>query len=215
MARPITIDQPISRPRRQRTVVLDQVPAILASAGALFLAKGYSGVSIDALIEATGGSKRDLYSVFGSKEALFKQVVATLCRDRIATLRLALTDDGNPVSALRSASETALRLVLENETLALHRLLVAEGSRLPEIAVQFLEQGPAAAYGVFAEILRKCDQRDRREEDYDALGQLFIDSLTGELQLRALLGEIITEDEILRKVQIATTVFLAVLKPVD
>ncbi|WP_176026829.1 TetR/AcrR family transcriptional regulator, partial [Brucella intermedia] len=44
---------------------------ILRAAAELFFEQGYATTSIDAIIERTGGSKRTIYSEFGSKEGLF------------------------------------------------------------------------------------------------------------------------------------------------
>ena len=45
--------------------------AILEAAAQVFFEQGYAATSIDAIIERIGGSKRNIYSEFGSKEGVF------------------------------------------------------------------------------------------------------------------------------------------------
>ena len=49
---------------------------IVRVAGDLFLARGFGAVSLEMIVEKTGGSFRDLYREFGSKEALFLRVLS-------------------------------------------------------------------------------------------------------------------------------------------
>src|SRR3546814_12122601 len=54
----------------------DRRAAILEAAGQVFFEQGYAATSIDAIIERAGGSKRNIYSEFGSKEGLFTALVS-------------------------------------------------------------------------------------------------------------------------------------------
>src|SRR3546814_17701069 len=54
----------------------DRRAAILWAAGQVFFEQGYAATSIDAIIERAGGSKRNIYSEFGSKEGLFTALVS-------------------------------------------------------------------------------------------------------------------------------------------
>lgn len=42
----------------------------------MFFEHGYAAASIDAVIERIGGSKRNIYTTFGSKEGLFTALVS-------------------------------------------------------------------------------------------------------------------------------------------
>ncbi|NER61767.1 helix-turn-helix transcriptional regulator, partial [Pseudomonas sp. MAFF212428] len=48
---------------------------LLVTASELFLAHGYDGVSMDAIVAAAGGSKATIYRYFGSKNELLVAVV--------------------------------------------------------------------------------------------------------------------------------------------
>src|SRR3546814_9006259 len=64
----------------------DRRAAILEAAGQVFFEQGYAATSIDAIIERAGGSKRNIYSEFGSKEGLFTALVSESADAAIAAL---------------------------------------------------------------------------------------------------------------------------------
>ena len=59
-------------PRSKRPPREGRRSAILEAAAQVFFEQqGYAATSIDAIIERIGGSKRNIYSEFGSKEGVF------------------------------------------------------------------------------------------------------------------------------------------------
>src|SRR5690606_21000215 len=58
-----------------------RLPRILEAASQLFLRDGYSATSIEAVLEASGGSKATLYSYFSTKDELFRAVVKEAIRN--------------------------------------------------------------------------------------------------------------------------------------
>ncbi len=180
----------------------------------LFLVHGFNGVSMDAVNRITGGSKRDLYRRFGDKEALFGRVIVELCRERIGMLRAAMPRGGTAKASLTLCGKAFLEMLMAPRTLALHRLLVAEGRRLPEVAANFLREGPSGAYAAFADVLRfHAGEGETEVVDPDLAARLFLDGISGSLQLRALVGEEIAEDEIGAVVSAGVDLFMTALTP--
>jgi len=112
--------------------------AILATSRDVFLAHGYVDASMDTIAQRSGVSKTTLYAHFACKEALFHQIVSDLF-DEHAGDAAALLD---PVSAeapapLRSRlvaiGSRMLETLLHPDFVALMRLCIAEGPRLPRI----------------------------------------------------------------------------------
>ena len=62
--------------------------ALLQAAAEVFFEQGYVATSIDAIIERAGGSKRNIYSEFGSKEGLFAAIVTNSADMALSTLGL-------------------------------------------------------------------------------------------------------------------------------
>src|SRR6188508_2800650 len=58
---------------------MEKHAAILDAAMRLFPARGYDGVSVDAIAQAAGVSKLTVYSHFADKEALFRAAVFECC----------------------------------------------------------------------------------------------------------------------------------------
>lgn len=75
---------------------------VVASAGAAFAQKGYGGMTLDALLEATGLGKQSLYNSFGGKRELFLRALAAETEEAVATVDRALSDDGDsPLNKIR------------------------------------------------------------------------------------------------------------------
>ena len=60
---------------------LEKRAAILEAAKVLFPARGYDGVSMDAIAQAAGVSKLTVYSHFQDKDTLFVEAVKAKCED--------------------------------------------------------------------------------------------------------------------------------------
>ena len=192
---------------------------VLKAAGELFLSHGYEGVSIEMIVAKNGGSYRDLYREFGGKESLFLRVMSGVCSDVLAPLRAApLREDGQATTienALLAMGSAVLRTLLSPRVLALHRLIVSEAPRFPDLAKMFFQMGPASANEAVAAFLTARSASDGLLlGDPSVTAAVFLDMLTHNLQLRALTGSKVRQSEIKYRVQEATRIFLnGVRKP--
>ena len=132
--------------------------AILAAATRLFLERGLSGASMDAVAKAAGVSKQTVYAHFENKEALFR----TCIRAKVAAH--GFSADAVPESA--EVSELIYRLarrfmdlVLDPEVIAMHRVVMGEALSHPRIAELFYENGPAAAHEAASGLLRRLTEQ--------------------------------------------------------
>jgi len=107
---------------------------ILVTATAFFLCEGYGRTSIEAISKEAGISKRTFYHRFNDKAALFSAVVHRL----IARLRPQSVDDlfiGQSLQEiLLRIGHVILHASLSEEALGLHRILMSEAARFPELA---------------------------------------------------------------------------------
>src|SRR5580692_7727547 len=112
--------------------------AILNAATDLFAARGYGAVSMDAIARAADVSKATLYAHFESKDRLFATIVQVACLEHIMPAD-ELPDDATPDgeleddAALRAIGTRILRFFLRDRSLAIHRLVIAESVRFPEL----------------------------------------------------------------------------------
>lgn len=191
---------------------------ILKVATEMFLAQGYSGVSVDGIVAQIGGSKRTIYSYFGDKEGLFAAIITQLCAENVSPL-MHMDLKRKPLhEALSTIAQIFLEVVLSPRTIALHRLIVAEAPRAPEAARSFFEAAPATAYNCLAEYLTWADGAGLvAPGNAHTRAVIFLDALTGDMQLRCLLGlrEFPSQVERQHHISEAIAIFIKGLSPSD
>lgn len=131
----------LGRPSREEAGLLEDY--ILEVATELFFARGYGETSIELLARHAGASKRTIYDRFGDKAGVFKAVMRRVV-ERLRPPDVANLFVGDDLAEiLIRLSQAVLRAALQPEALALHRLIVAEAGRFPELA-SYLPGGRAA-----------------------------------------------------------------------
>lgn len=174
--------------RRARNAA-DKRRAILSGARDIFMAHGFGGASMDAIAEAASVSKMTLYRYFDSKEALFAGLIEEQC-ERVLEHDPAAPLAGLPVrEALTHFGERLLRTVYARETLALHRIVLAEVNRFPELGILFYRSGPERNIAALADYLRVLSDEDRvAVENPRKTAEEFFELVRGYMHLRLLLG---------------------------
>ena len=132
------------RPSRLQSALLSD--RILDVATALFLGDGFGATSIEAVAKRAGISKRTFYHRFPGKGALFEAVVRRLIERWTPPFDAALLEAPSLAAALRGVAEHMLAVALTPEALALHRIMIAEAPRFPELA--HILHGLGAAAGI-------------------------------------------------------------------
>lgn len=125
--------------------------AILNIAQQSFLDQGYDRTTMSGIAEAMGGSKGTLWSYFDSKEALFGAVIDRAATHFRADLMAALDPSGQPKMSLRRFAESFIRKITSADAIALHRIVVGESPRFPELGRIFYTRAP----GVMREMLAR------------------------------------------------------------
>lgn len=114
---------------------------ILDAAAALFLQNGFAATSIEAISANAGVAKRTLYARFPSKEAVFLAVAERLIGTWLTGFDAAMEAAPSLEAALLTAGHHMLAVALTPSALALHRLMVAEAGRFPELAAALRDSG--------------------------------------------------------------------------
>jgi AcrR family transcriptional regulator len=128
-------------PRRLRMAA--KRTEILQAARPILLRDGLGGTTLDRVAAEGKISKMTLYRHFPSKEALFEGLVTNMCETmREGLERAPLADIRKPASErLADELRAFTSALIEPDWLALYRLLVAEGWRLPNLARVFDQSG--------------------------------------------------------------------------
>lgn len=114
---------------------------ILDVASELFLSEGYGVTSIEAIARRARISKRTFYSRFQDKAELFGAVVHRVVERLRPSGDAGLFEGGTIEEILIRLAQIILRAALTPQALALHRVVVAEATRFPELAAVVTEQG--------------------------------------------------------------------------
>jgi TetR/AcrR family transcriptional regulator, mexJK operon transcriptional repressor len=107
--------------------------AILAAAQNLFASHGFSATSMDAVAQLAGVSKLTAYRHFGSKDQLFAEAVTARCSAMLGAADTAQFGLDDARSALIAFGQAFLALIMHDEALAVHRLVIAERDRAPQL----------------------------------------------------------------------------------
>ena len=115
--------------------------AILKVAHAAFLSDGYAATSMSTIAAKVGGSKATLYYYFPSKEELFLAVIDEKCRDAHATIADIIADVSDFPRTLTELTDTLVRMILDDQSIAIRRLITAEAARFSELGRAFYACG--------------------------------------------------------------------------
>lgn len=190
---------------------------ILDVARDCFVAEGYAATSMSMISARLGGSKGTLYNYFKSKEELFAAVMQRQCGALAETLFDVAHEGATPRERLEHFADSFLRLLLTAESRGIHRLVVAENERFPEIGKVFYETGPKVLLTKIGGYL--SDLMDRgilRKADPFIAAQQFKDlAISGVLQPRiwGVITEDMTGEEMELQVRQAVDTFLRAYRP--
>jgi TetR/AcrR family transcriptional regulator, mexJK operon transcriptional repressor len=132
------------RPTEQQAAELGE--RILAVATRLFLRDGFGATSIEAIAVAAGVSKRTFYHRFRDKPDLFRAVVHALIARWLPPFEAQFRETVSLETMLQRTAKQVLAAALSPEALSLHRLLMAEAQRFPELAA--ITTGEGARRGI-------------------------------------------------------------------
>jgi AcrR family transcriptional regulator len=142
----------------------------------VFLKEGFAAASMSTIAARVGGSKATLYNYFSSKEELFVAMIQDQCDRNHALLFDFTMDGGDFVDALRRLGERFLRLMLSDEMLDMHRLVIAEAARFPELGKALYEAGPKRGHARVSAFLRaEMPRNGLRADDVDRAAAQLMD----------------------------------------
>lgn len=158
---------------------------IRTAALSIFCEQGY-GACVDDIARRAGVVKQTLYHHFGSKEALFRDALQGLADELLVDLERGsgpLRDD-----LLRFAESYRAKTSSE-QGLALHRMILAESQRFPELALAVHEAGILPAWRALAHLLKEAMRRgELRRDDPEFAADMLLSMLAGHESGRRLLG---------------------------
>jgi AcrR family transcriptional regulator len=179
----------------------------------IFLERGYSQTTMQAIAEEAGASKETLYRHFGSKEGLFTEIVREKSAQIAARLDEEITLNASPDEVLMRVGYSLLKTLSCGDVLSFYGWVVAETQRAPELGRIFYEVGPAMVRAKLRDYLERATAQKVLCCDNPILAtKLFLGAIVADVHLRALtlgLRDGLEEDEIHEQVNAAVAMFLA------
>ncbi|HEY4081589.1 MAG TPA: TetR/AcrR family transcriptional regulator [Burkholderiaceae bacterium] len=160
---------------------------LLLTAGKLFLKKGYSNVSLEMIAREAQVATRTIYVKFGGKAG----ILTALMEDKRASYQsfMTLAQDQRPIrTALGEFAHELHNLISLPESLALHRIVVAEAHVNPELVETFFNAGPGITLQSLRSYFARPDIRMQLREDlpFEQLPAYFATCVLGDSVSRML-----------------------------
>jgi AcrR family transcriptional regulator len=162
----------------------------MAAASDIFFQHGYSGASTLAIASRARVSKRELYALFGSKQAILSACISWRAERMRVPLDVPAPPDHPALAAtLRAFGAAVLREFCAPKTIAMYRLAIAEAERAPEVAQVLASAGHQAVDAAAVALLGGAVRAGLLTGDPAAIATTFFAILMQEgLALRLLMG---------------------------
>lgn len=155
-----------------------------------FLESGYAATCMEAVAARAGVSTKTLYRLIPTKAALFEGMVTARLDEFFAGIVADVVDSPDLASALETMLVDCAGLTLDKEVLGVHRLVIAESDRFPELAQAFYKNGIQRVPVVLAEWLDTQRKRGMlRLEDPKAAAGMLLGMMISEPQRAAILRQ--------------------------
>lgn len=156
----------------------DLTNILIETGMAMFLERGFSSTSVDAVVAKAGTSKVTFYSRFRSKEELLERGIEEM-GVRIVTEAAVDVDHDLPFAErLNALGHRLLDMVLLPYTIALDRLATAESYRFPQIAHIAHANGTIRVVAILKAFLEDAVARgELKPVDVTLLAEVYMDLL--------------------------------------
>jgi len=162
---------------------------ILVAGKKVFFEHGYALASIDRIAEAAGTTKRTVYDHFGSKDALFAEVIAFASEQFVALLPSADALPTPLAEGMRLFVGQLKEWVTRPDSVRFQRLVIAEAERHPLFGQVLYETAVLGAEQVLADYLRaRIGDGQAPEQDADRSARLILDLTINGARVRALMA---------------------------
>ncbi len=163
--------------------------AFLEAGRSVFAEKGFADATLDDVIAKSGGSRQTLYALFGGKQGLFEEIVSDNCETIFRGMTPDLLATRPPCDVLEEVGTRYLTIVTSPACMSLHRLIISEAPRIPEIAQRFWSLGPGRSRRFLAAFFETQIARGvLRLPEADAAANHFLEMLSGTVRMQCLIG---------------------------
>ena len=188
---------------------------ILQAASQAFQAQGYE-ISMEAIATAADVSKQTLYNQFGSKEDLFKAMIA----DRAAVMRAPLNASAlerHPRDMLADIARQYYQHACGEHEIGYYRMMIGASQQFPDIGRAYYEAGPKQMVDALSQWMAREERLGRLDTggDPQMAAEHFLSLVAGQIETRGLLGlwTEMTPAEMERRARFCADVFMRAFGP--
>jgi AcrR family transcriptional regulator len=154
-----------------------------------FAASGYAATSMETVARRAGVSTKTLYRLVPNKASLFEGMVSDRLDRFLADVNLRAVDHVRIEEALYTALMACAELVLDEEVIALQRMVLQEACKSSDIAGIFYRNGVQRTSAALADWLRVQKKRGLIAlDDVDEAAGMLIGMVTSAPQRAAIFG---------------------------
>ena len=176
-----------------------------------FAASGYAATSMDGVARRAGISTKTLYRLIPNKAALFEAMISERIDRFASAVRLKACDGRDVEGALRDALVACGELILDNDVIALQRVILGDSEKFPEIAETFYHKAIRRTERTLAAWLQAQSERGLiRIDDAETTAGMLLGTLAWQPQRAVMFGHAPTpsREALERRAQAVSELFL-------
>lgn len=170
---------------------MEKRAAILDAAKALFTQGGFADTSMDAVAASAGVSKLTVYSHFGDKDNLFREVIRAHVQERLPDDLFDFDAGADIRSTLVAIARRYAATETNTESVGTFRAILSDcqSGGNPRFGRLIWEEGPARMHKLMSRLLGDAAERGQLEiSDVSRATTQFLALLKGDLLIRRLFG---------------------------
>jgi TetR/AcrR family transcriptional regulator, mexJK operon transcriptional repressor len=210
--KPVELRQKTRGGRPTKLAAAQRDERLLEIAAQMFMDHGFDGTSMDRLAETAMIGKATLYARYADKGALFADVLRRRILLTYGPLEAEVEKDlkGKSLEAtLLTVARRLLDLTLSPSSIALSRILAAQGARFPELGKLAIQEGLYRQIQIVEKILMSFSGSHRYViDDLSLAADLFLSIVLGRVSRMALLGVHMEAKMLDRRAQQAVRIFI-------
>ncbi len=164
--------------------------AILEAAKGLFIRNAFGGTSMDAVAAEAGVSKLTVYSHFGDKDNLFREVIRARIQDLLPEETYHFDPSADIGQTLLRVALTHARLDCNAETVGTFRAIVSDCRQgNPRYGKLMWEEGATRTHGLMERLLQQAVDAGQLDiDDVPRACVQFLSLIKGNLMMRQMFG---------------------------
>jgi TetR/AcrR family transcriptional repressor of mexJK operon len=169
---------------------MEKRAAILSAAKALFIRNAFAGTSMDAIAADAGVSKLTVYSHFGDKDNLFREVIRSRIQDLLPEETYFFDPQADIEQTLLRVALTHAHLDCNAETVGTFRAILSDCRQgNPRYGKLIWEEGATRTHGLMERLLQQAVDAGKLDiEDVPRASMQFLTLIKGNLMMRQMFG---------------------------